>query len=90
MEEFLRYIVTPVGLGAVATLVVQLLQKAKPSIAGDLAFLVSVIVAAVVGLGGYYLLPFLQMLPPDVELIVWPVLTWAANYIWHRFFIDIA
>ena len=88
MEEFLRYIVTPAGLGAAATLFMQLIQKQLPNIAGDVAFLVSVLVAAVVGLGGYYIIPFLQTLPPDVELVIWPVLTWAFNYIWHRFFTE--
>jgi len=89
LEEFLRYIVSPVGLGVVTTYVVQLLQKKYPTIVGDLAFLVSTLVAAVAGLGGYYLIPFAAELPPGVGVIVMSVLTWVANYILHRFFITV-
>jgi len=90
LAEFLSYIVSPVGLGVVTTYIVQLLQKKYPGIAGDLAFLVSALVAAVAGLGSYYLIPFAVELPPGVGVIVMSVLTWVANYILHRFFIEVA
>ena len=85
MKEFLQYLVTPAGLGFVVMAVMYVIQKAKPEVKDDLAFVVSVILAAVVGIGAYYLIPFVDKLPPEIGTVIWPVLVWAANYIWFRF-----
>jgi hypothetical protein len=85
LVEFLQYLVTPVGLGLAARTVMYLIQKAKPEVADDLAFALSVLVAAVAGLIGFFAIPFAEKLPPEVGTVVWPVLTWAWNYVWFRF-----
>ena len=88
LEELLKYVVTPAGMGAVTMLLVQLIQKFRPGIAGDVAYVVSVIVAVLVGIGAYYILPFLQTLDPAIAAVFYPVLSWAFNYLYHRFFTE--
>lgn len=85
MEEFLQYIMTPVGLGALATFFMWLIQQAKPGVKDDIAFALSVLISAALGLGAYFALPFVEKLPPEVAIAVWPVLVWAWNYLWFRF-----
>lgn len=85
MKEFFQYIVTPAGLGAMVTVLMFLIQKFKPEVTDDAAYLVSVLLAAGLGMGGYFLIPFVDKLPPVVGTVVWSVLVWAFNYLWFRF-----
>ena len=85
LKEFLQYLATPIGLGALATWAMYLIQKARPSIQNDLAFVVSVVVSAVIGIGAYFMLPFADKLPLEIATVVWPVLVWAWNYVIFRF-----
>ena len=86
MEQFVQYIVTPAGLGVVTTIVMQILQRWAPELKDDFAFIASVLLAALFGLLGYCFLPWMAALDPAIAKVVWPVLTWAANYVLHRFF----
>jgi len=85
MKEFLQYLATPAALGSLVTLLMYVIQKAKPEVQDDLAFVVSVGLAACIGMGAYFLMPFVDKLPPEVGAIVWPTLVWAWNYIIFRF-----
>lgn len=83
--ELLQYLITPLGLGAVATLVTQLIQRYKPEVNGNLAYVVSMIVSAALGIGAFFALPYAEKLPPEVGTVVWPMLVWAYNYLLFRF-----
>lgn len=85
MIESLRYVITAAGMGLVARYSMFVVQKAFPKVKDDLAYILSCVVAVVVALGAYSLLPIIPRLPPEVAAIFYPTLCWAANYIWFRF-----
>jgi hypothetical protein len=81
--ELLQYLGTPAGLGALVTLLMYVIQRVKPSVQDDVAYALSVGLAAVVGIVAQQLVPFADNLPPEV-IAVWPILIWAFNYLWFR------
>ncbi len=83
MLEFFRNLATIAGAGVAASYVMQLVKLIFPRVADEIAVRVSVIVAGVIALGAYLLLPYLQNLPPIIGQI-WPVLSWLASYIWFE------
>ena len=85
LEQFLQYIMTPAGLGAAAVVVMYVIQKIKPVIQDDLAYILSVVISALLGIGAYFVLPFVDKLPPEVGTVIWPILVWCWNYLWFRF-----
>ncbi len=82
--EFLRYVATPAGLGALVTLLMWFIQQYLPDVEDNLAFVVSVALSAVLGIGAYYAIPYADKLPPEIAIVIWPTLVWAANYLWFR------
>ena len=85
LHEFVAWLATPAGLGAFVVLLMWLVRKVWPSVQDDLAFVVSTVLAAIVGIGAHYLLPWVDKLPEDIPLYIWPVLVWAWNYLLFRF-----
>ncbi len=85
LSEFLRYVATPAGAGAIVTLLMYVIQSARPDIQENAAFFLSVGLAFVAGLVAYYAIPYAEKLPPDVANVVWPMLVWAWNYVYYRF-----
>ena len=85
LSEFLRYVATPAGAGAVVTLLMYVIQTMRPDIEENGAFFLSVGLAFVAGLVASYVAPYAESLPPEVANVVWPMLVWAWNYVYYRF-----
>ena len=85
LSEFLRYVATPAGAGAIVTLLMYVIQTWRPDIQENSAFFLSVDLAFVAGLAANYAAPYAESLPPDVANVVWPMLVWAWNYVYYRF-----
>lgn len=81
--EFMRWLASTAATGVVASYVVQAIKLVFPQVQDEVAVRVSVIVAAVVALAAYLVLPYMQQLPPVVEQI-WPIIAWLASYIWFE------
>jgi len=81
--ELVRWLASTAAAGVVASYAVQVIKLIWPKVADEIAVRVSVIVAAVVTLVAWLVLPYMQALPPVVGQ-VWPILSWLASYIWFE------
>ena len=81
--EFVKYLAGPAALGAVSTVVMQIVKKFYPTVKDDIAFFVSIFVACAVGVMAHFLVPHLDKIPPEIGSLFF-VAVWAASQVWNR------
>jgi len=81
LAEFLAYLAAAGALGAVSSIVLQLIRRLWPALDEVYAFLASMIAAIAISVAANLLLPVLPSFPPEVKQF-WPIVVWAAQQIW--------
>ena len=81
-QDFVLYLASPAALGVISSLVLQVIRKQWPQIDGQIAFVWSIGMALVFGVGATLLLPNLEQLPPEVEQY-WPFVVWFMQQVWY-------
>ena len=83
--DFVKYLGSAAALAAVSSILLQLLRKVRPAVDENIAFVLSILFAAVIAIGAKMAIPYLGELPPEIENF-WPVIVWAIQQVWWRIF----
>ena len=80
--EILKYIASPIGMGALAVVITHTIRKVWPMIDEQYAVVASFLVSLVLGLAAQTLIPYTGGLPPWFN-DYWPLIYWAASQLWY-------